>query len=149
MSELLKANKERTLRPITQAQLCVVACAGCPLFKANLCGGKKPNGECPPADVGGIDSVAVAGEQPVKMTYKKELLDDTVGTVRANLSKKPALSKTPQTATPVPVQKMPSRHNSVKSRQPSRHETAFGNAIADFVAACLGNTAVKQSSKLT
>lgn len=138
MSELI-STKEKIVRSrdvvVPMAARAIALCEGCPMAKFCKVEG---TGDCPPPEV--LESAA-ADYTPV--SYKNQLMDDSVNTVMANLKPKPIIKPPQKPVAPKPVKK-PVQN---KPRpQPIRGETVV-DAIAEAIIAGLGMTAVTSATK--
>ena len=136
MTELLTTiEKPRTLTPAI-ADIGKVACLSCPLFRADICGGKTSSeAPCPPPqEVGGGGEVVVP-----RRSYSELLQDDSVATVWAKpkpkiVANKPAIRPKPK----MQIQRKPVAAAS--------HET-IGEAVASMVYALFGIKSMRSSLK--
>ena len=164
MIEQLKLKPEITRRPVIAPELAVRAvaiCEGCPL--ATLCK-QRDSGVCPSsAELPELQMIDMGGAEPT--SYRTQLLDDSVGTVMANLV--PVRPKVqPVVTTPLPRRTPPRAKQSLPMQtrqtkqplartQPARRgqvrypqtphtsgRETLGDALADVFALALGRRAV-------
>lgn len=116
------------VRPI--AARAVAICEGCPM--ANFCK-KQDAGDCPDSvEYTGTDTVST----PVKASYRRELMDDTVPFVGAQLRQRPpeASKQKPPASRPKPTPP--------PARRPARSRESLPEAVAEALLVALGMRAV-------
>lgn len=147
MSEMLMKEPEMLLprKQAVQSEIAsraVALCEGCPMAK--LCASKN-TGKCPPPEVKQqmLESIDIGdgGANTAPVSYRKQLLDDSIPSVMAQLTPKPVVKKPeirpshlplPKAAPrPAPIAKTPDRRPSRPLRQ--KHDmSAIGQAVADI-----------------
>lgn len=155
MSEHIIDKTEARPFPATAVGTRAIAlCVGCPM--ANLCQKKiitpceSPIEQHVVVDRGG--AVEAVYEQP--KSYRKELMDDSIETVIAQVQPAPPVPmKRSGQAKPVPQSKIPTKQLPVSAprmKKPTPRRIpgeTIGDAIADFFALALGREAVGAVSK--
>lgn len=148
MSELLIKDPEMLL-PSKQAvrseiaSRAVALCEGCPMAK--LCASKN-TGKCPPPEIKQqmLESIDIGdgGANTAPVSYRKQLLDDSIPSVMAQLTPKPVVKKPeirpshlplPKAAPrPAPMAKLPERRQPPRPMRQQNDMSAIGRAVADI-----------------
>lgn len=150
MSEVTTISREVVRKPVAVAPniaaRAVALCEGCPMAKFCM---TKNTGDCPPPQVKQqmIERAIDGGGEPAPIrSYRKELLDDSVPVVMANLQKKPQ-PKRPEPrpthlplpkAVPKPTIKSPEKRERRPRRVAESNMTAIGRAASELAQLIFG-----------